>query len=213
MEPGYWNETRSKRHAVTRHGALGRSVPGGLQRRRVEELVEVRQVQVVLVHAADVAERARHRGLRLLEHDDVHRHRADRDQALDRRQARSTAPCRRRPACRSRRGRFAQTSRRRIVRRAIRGIELVERSRCSAPRPPRPETEQLDLLRVILARSITVSTYICSRVSGVRQRDRPERIAENLSSAHERRESPRRDQDGERDRRERREQWRRGRRA
>ena len=89
-------ERRRPRSARRRRASVPSvAVPPRRHRRRVEELVEVRQVQVVLVHAADVAERARHRGLRLLEHEDVHRHRADRDRAVDRRRARSTGTCRR----------------------------------------------------------------------------------------------------------------------
>ena len=128
--------------------ALGRATVGVLHG-LLEVLVEVRQVEVVLVHPADGAEHRREGGLPLLEHEQVHRHVAeaeaahgggDRDPGVGavegarRQEAEEEAP--------------DPTFDRQI---AILAVELVE-DRLVTVAQQRPEAEELHLLGVVLAR-------------------------------------------------------------
>ena len=66
-------------HAGVRIGTADRGA-AALIDRLLEVFIQRRQVQVVLVHAADGAETGRDRGLTLAEQHDVHRHLAERDE-------------------------------------------------------------------------------------------------------------------------------------
>ncbi len=70
-------------HPVPRVGAGGQAA-GRLRHLLLQVLVEIGEVEVVLVHAADRREAGRDRRLPLLEEHQVHRHLAEADRPLDR---------------------------------------------------------------------------------------------------------------------------------
>ena len=133
---------------------------------------------------------ARQRRLALAERDHVHRHVAERDACRATSRARSSVARRRTRPCRPAEARSAQLPRRIVSCRSSRR-SFAEDLACSAARRSGAEAEELDLLRVVVAREHVLEVQLHARVSGERQCEQPERLAREAHLGDERRESPR----------------------
>jgi hypothetical protein len=128
-----------------------------------QELVKVREVEIVLVHAADGGEDRGERGLALPEDQEIHRHVAERDRPADRprydpsvsavkrERAHQTKPEAPRPAAHGERAVFAEERAKDLP------VTLEKQ---------RSEAEQLDLLRVVLAREQGLEIRLLARFRG-----------------------------------------------
>ena len=129
--------------------------------RRIQVLVERREVKIVLVHAADRGEARRDRRLALAEEHHVHRHLAERDARGDRRE--------RDPGVGAieRRGRDEAEQEAPAVAAdgevAVLAVELAEYV-AVAREEERPDAEQLDLLGVVFARQHGLEVELHARL-------------------------------------------------
>ena len=176
-------------HVLETHAVLGvravQCVPGRARHVSLQVFVQRRQVQVVLIHAADRGQHRRYRRLPLAEERHVHGHLPERDQPAHRGDGDpGVGAVQRRRTDESEHEAPGVAPHRQLAVLAVQPPEDV----AIALEQAWPEAEELDLLGVVLAREHGLEVDLHARL-GRAPAEQPEGIAGELRFGHERRQA------------------------